>query len=118
MSSVGTNKPELVDPVAQLQAKSDPPSVGAWAQEDVQGDLRPNLKQITIPFVEIMPYNPADSKPPANYTQDQVQAFYKSLIAGAPKGTVVVIAPSRHYAMLDQPEQFYAAVTQFLGSLR
>jgi pimeloyl-ACP methyl ester carboxylesterase len=117
MAAVGTNKPELVDPVAQLQAKSDPAAVGAWAQADVTSDLRPNLKAITVPFVEIMPYNPADSKPPVAYTQDQVLAFYQSLIAGAPKGSVVAIAPSRHFAMLDQPEAFYAAVTQFLGSL-
>lgn len=118
MASVGTNKPELVDPVAQLQAKSDPAAVGAWAQADLSTDLRPNLKAISIPFVEIMPYNPADAKPPAAYTQEQVLAFYQSLIAGAPKGSVVAIAPSRHFAMLDQPDAFYGAVTQFLASLR
>lgn len=64
-----------------------------------------------------MPYNPVDAKPPMNYTQEQTLAFYQSLIAGAPKGSVVAISPSRHFAMLDQPDAFYAAVTQFLASL-
>ena len=117
MASIGTNKPELVAPTAELEVKSDPAAVAAWSQADLTADLRPNLSRIAIPFLEVMPYEPADAKPPTNYTQDQVQAFYTSLIAGAPKGSVVAIAPSRHFAMLDQPEQFYAALTQFLGSL-
>jgi pimeloyl-ACP methyl ester carboxylesterase len=117
MASIGTNKPELVDSTAALEAKSDPKAVGAWAQEDVDADLRPGLSKIAIPFVEIMPYDAADAKPPTNYTQAQVQAFYESLIAGAPSAKVVAIAPSRHFAMLDQPEAFYAAITQFLASL-
>jgi pimeloyl-ACP methyl ester carboxylesterase len=117
MASVGTNKPELVDSTAALEAKSDPKAVGAWAQADLESDLRPGLAKITVPFVEIMPYDPADQKPPTNYTQDQVKQFYQQLIAAAPKGSVVAIAPSRHFAMLDQPDAFYAAITQFLGSL-
>jgi pimeloyl-ACP methyl ester carboxylesterase len=117
MASIGTDKPELVDPTAALEATSDPKALAAWVQADLDADLRPNLNRITIPFVEIMPYEPADAKPPMNYTQDQVQAFYQSLIAGAPKATVVVIAPSRHFAMLDQPDAFYAALKRFLGTL-
>jgi pimeloyl-ACP methyl ester carboxylesterase len=117
MGTIGTNKPELVDPTAELEAKSDPAAVGAWAQADLDTDLRPDLSKIAIPFVEIMPYDAADAKPPVSYTQAQTLAFYQSLIAGDPKGSVVAIAPSRHFAMLDQPDAFYAAVTQFLGSL-
>jgi pimeloyl-ACP methyl ester carboxylesterase len=117
MGAVGTNQPGLVDSTAALEAKSDPKAIAAWAKEDLETDLRPGLSKIAIPFVEIMPYNPADAKPPANYTQAQTQAFYESLIAGAPQGKVVAIAPARHFAMLDQPEAFYAALTQFLASL-
>jgi pimeloyl-ACP methyl ester carboxylesterase len=115
MASVGTNKPELVDSTAQLMAKSDPKAVGAWAQADIQDDLRPGLVKVTIPFLEIMPFDPS---PPQQYTQDQLQQFYQHLIIDAPKATVVAIAPSKHFAMLDQPDAFYAAITQFLGSVR
>jgi pimeloyl-ACP methyl ester carboxylesterase len=118
MASVGTNKPELVDSTAALEAKSDPKAVGAWAQADLESDLRPGLVKITVPFVEIMPYDAADQKPPTNYTQDQVLQFYQHLINDAPKGSVVAIAPSRHFVMLDQPDAFYAAITRFLGSVQ
>jgi pimeloyl-ACP methyl ester carboxylesterase len=114
MASVGTNKPELVDPTAQLMAKSDPKAVGAWAQADIQDDLRPGLVKVTIPFVEIMPFDPT---PPQQYTQDQLQQFYQHLIIDAPKATVVAIGPSKHFAMLDQPDAFYADLTRFLGTL-
>jgi pimeloyl-ACP methyl ester carboxylesterase len=117
MGTIGTNKPELVDSTAQLQARSDPKAVAAWVQEDLTSDLRPQLGKITIPFLEIMPYNSADAKPPMAYTQEQTLGFYKSLIAGAPKATVVAVAPSRHFVMLDQPEMFYKAVTDFLSSI-
>lgn len=113
MATIGTNKPDLVEPTAQLQARSDPKAIGAWMQEDLTNDLRPNLPRITIPFLEIMPY---ESNP--TYTQEQTLAFYKSLVAGAPKATVVPIAPARHFVMLDQPDAFHKAVTQFLSSIR
>jgi len=117
MASIGTDKPELVDPTAALEATSDPKALGAWVQADLDADLRPHLGRITIPFLEIMPYEPADAKPPMNYSQDQVLAFYRSLLDGAPHAEVVAIAPSRHFAMLDQPEAVDAALTRFLGSL-
>lgn len=113
MTTIGTNKPELVEPTARLQARSDPKAMGAWMQEDLTNDLRPGLAKVTIPFLEIMPYEPNPT-----YTQEQTLAFYKSLVAGAPKATVVAITPSRHFVMLDQPESFYKAVTQFLASIR
>jgi pimeloyl-ACP methyl ester carboxylesterase len=117
MASIGTDRADLVDPTAALEATSDPKAIAAWASEDMNADLRPDLGKISIPFVEVMPYEPADAKPPYAYTQAQVTAFYQSLIGGAPKASVVAIAPSRHFAMLDRPDAFYAALTQFLASL-
>ncbi len=117
MQTIGTNKPELVEPTAQLEAKSDPKAVAAWLKEDLACDLRPALHKITIPFLEIMPFQPADSTQPMAYTQEQTLAFYKSLIAGAPKATVVAISPSRHFVMLDQPQAFQNAVAEFLTRL-
>jgi pimeloyl-ACP methyl ester carboxylesterase len=117
MATIGTNKPELVDAVATLAARSDPKAVAAWLREDLTTDLRPNLGKISIPFLEIMPYNAPDAKPPMVYTLDQTLAFYKSLVAGAPKVTVVAIEPSRHFVMLDQPDAFYKELGKFFSSV-
>jgi pimeloyl-ACP methyl ester carboxylesterase len=115
MKTIGTNKPELVEPAAHLAARSDPKAIAAWMQEDLTCDLRPNLGKITIPFMEIMPYDPKQASP---YTQEQTLDFYKSLVAACPKATVVAIAPSRHFAMLDQPEAFHKAIAQFLAAMK
>lgn len=117
MSAMGTNKSELVEPVARLQARSDPKAMGAWLREILTTDLRPNLAKATVPILEIMPHDPADANRPPATTQEQKLALYKSLLADAPKATVVAVAPARHFVMLDQPELFYKAVEQFLSSL-
>jgi len=117
MAAVATNQPSLVDVMAADAARSDAKSIGEWASEDALTDLRPALNRIDIPFVEIMPYDPSDAVPPTNYTQAQTQAFYESLLAGAPTARVVAIAPARHFVMLDRPEAFDAALIQFLTSV-
>jgi pimeloyl-ACP methyl ester carboxylesterase len=117
MSTTGTNRPELVDATATLLARSDAKAVAAWMHELIVADLRPDLPGVTIPFLEIMPYQPPAAGQSPAYTQEQTLAFYKSLIAGAPKATVTAIAPSRHFVMLDQPEAFYDALAKFLGSV-
>lgn len=115
MSTIGTNRAELVGPAATLATKSDPKAIAGWVQEDLTNDLRPNLGKIAIPFLEIMPYDPKQGSP---YTQEQTLAFYKSLVANAPKVTVVPIAPAFHFVMLDQPEAFCKAVKQFLSAIK
>jgi len=119
MSTFGTIDSALVDPTATLEAKSDPKAVAAWFQEDITSDLRPDLAKITIPLLEIMPYYAPDhTHPPLQYTQAETLAFYQSLLAGAPQAKVVPIPDARHFAMLDQPAAFYAAVEKFVASLK
>jgi len=119
MSTFGTIDPALVDPTATLEAKSDPKAVAAWFQEDIATDLRPDLSKIAIPLLEIMPYyGPDHTHPPLQYTQAQTLAFYQSLLAGAPHADVVAIPDARHFAMLDQPAAFCAAVEKFTASLK
>jgi hypothetical protein len=113
MATVGTNKPEWIKPAARLEARSDPKAIAAWLREDLTTDLRPTLAKITIPFLEIMPYQPPEAHQPFAYTQDQTLAFYKSLLAGAPKATVIPIGPSRDFVMLDQPEAFKKPSARF-----
>jgi pimeloyl-ACP methyl ester carboxylesterase len=114
MRTVGTISPDLVDRAAKHLAQSDPVAIAAWTKEDLTTDLRPTLKNITLPILELMPYNPADKSP---YTQDQTLAFYKSLLAGAPHATVLPLTPARHFAMLDQSETFHKTLTTFLTTL-
>ena len=116
MSSFGIADATLVDPTAQLLSKSDPAASAAWLQEDVSGDWRPALREVTIPLVEIMPYYAPDhAAPPLNFTQDQTLAFYTSLLAGAPKLTVLAIPNARHFVMLDQPAVFDTTLDQALA---
>jgi pimeloyl-ACP methyl ester carboxylesterase len=117
MRTIGTRDASLVGTTAALEAKSDPKAVAAWLEEDLTADLRPNLSKISIPTLEIMPYDAAFY---ASFGLSEAAnlAFYRSLVAGAPYARVAVISPARHFAMLDQPDAFYALLTQFLSSLR
>jgi pimeloyl-ACP methyl ester carboxylesterase len=117
MQTIGTNRPEYVKAAARLEARSDPKAVATWLAEDLATDLRPGLANLTVPFLEVMPYNPADSKPPMAYTEEQALTLYRALVTGAPAATVVPIAPSRHFVMLDQPEALDQALTTFLAGL-
>jgi N-formylmaleamate deformylase len=103
----------LIDQVAELEGRSDPKGIAAWIDADLSHDLRPNLAQIAIPFVELMPY-----AEPSPYTQAQTLAFYQSLVAGAPHVTVVPIPNARHFAMFDQPQAVDDAITKFLTQVR
>jgi pimeloyl-ACP methyl ester carboxylesterase len=38
-------------------------------------------------------------------------------MAGAPKVEVLTVAPARHFAMIDQPQQVNDAIRNYLGSL-
>ncbi len=110
MATIGTTDASFAPVLGDLVAKSDPKAVGAWAAADLNADLRPGLSKITIPFEEIAPY-----AAPSPYSESDTLAFYKMLVAGAPKAQVVSISPARHYVMLDQPAKFDAALTQFLS---
>lgn len=114
MRTIGTREKSLVEPTAVLEARSDPKAVAAWLQEDLTTDLRPSLSKITIPVLEIMPYDP-DFYASVGLTEAQTLAFYRSMLSGAPAAKVETIAPARHFAMLDQPDAFYALLTQFLA---
>jgi pimeloyl-ACP methyl ester carboxylesterase len=43
--------------------------------------------------------------------------YYKSLMMGTPKVTVVPVSPARHFAMLDQPKQVNDAIRAYLKGL-
>lgn len=112
----GVIDPALADQLADLEARSDPGATAEWLREDLGSDLRPDLAKITVPLLEIAPFNQPDLANSLNpYTADQKAQYYQSLLAGAPKLQVVSLAPARHFAMFDQPQQFFAIVDAFLA---
>lgn len=108
---------------AKLTGKSDPVATGEYAAEDYAADYRPGLKQVSVPVLEISPYNAPDFKmaatrsgQPVMSAQDK-EGFYGKLIANAAHAKVVTIAPSRHLVMLDQPRKFLHVLDGFLSDL-
>jgi pimeloyl-ACP methyl ester carboxylesterase len=107
-----------IESIARLAARSDPKATARWMQDDVALDLRPQLSTITIPVLEIAPFD-AQSDParPAKIASAEAkQAYYASLLAGDPSAAVAVIEPSRHFVMYDQPRKLHAVIVRFLRS--
>ncbi len=115
----GVLDPALAPQLAELEARSDPAAVAQWLKEDMTTDLRADLPRISVPLVEIAPYNAPDvTGSPNPYTEDQKVAYYRTLLAGAPHVQVLSISPSRHFATIDQPDRVFAIIDAFLSSTR
>lgn len=115
--------PCTIDPAVDarylpLIARSDQATSAAYLREGVHADLRPGLKHITVPVLEISPYYAPDfSEPPMKITEAEKTAWYERQLAGAPDARVVSISPSRHCVMFDQPEKLDRAIAEFIGRL-
>lgn len=116
MRTIGVLDMAKADALAQLTARSDPASVGAWAADVLTLDLRPGLKAIQTPVLAIVPYFDLDGAQ-QNLTPAGKADYYRALMEGTPKLQVVTVAPARHFAMFDQPEAVTAAIRTFLGTL-
>jgi pimeloyl-ACP methyl ester carboxylesterase len=78
--------------------------------------LSPGLKNIQAPVLVISPYFDADGGQ-QGLTANAKADYYRSLLQGAPKVEVVTVAPARHFAMIDQPQQVNDALRKYLASL-
>jgi pimeloyl-ACP methyl ester carboxylesterase len=116
MRTIGVLDMAKADALAQLTARSDPASVGAWAADVLTLDLRPGLKTIQAPVLTIVPYLDLDSTQ-QGLTPAAKADYYRALMEGTPKLQVVTVAPARHFAMFDQPQAVIAAIRTFLGTL-
>lgn len=113
-----------VERVATHAAKSDPAATAAYARDLFASDIRPQLKNLTVPALELAPVPTV----PAPYEGSQAgtlssaeraesyRVYYASLLAGAPKLRVVPISNSLHFAMIDQPKATYAAISAFVDT--
>jgi pimeloyl-ACP methyl ester carboxylesterase len=116
MRTIGVLDMSRADALAQLTARSDPASVGAWAADVLTLDLRPGLKAIQAPVLAIVPYLDLDSAQ-QGLTPAGKADYYRALMDGTPKLQVAIVAPARHFAMFDQPDAVIAAIRTFLGTL-
>lgn len=105
--------------VAHLAATSDPKATAQWMHDDLLLDTRAQLAAITIPVLEITPFDPKlDPFGPAKIASaQQKQAYYASLLKGDATAKVQVIEPSRHFIMYDQPQALQAAMASFLSGI-
>ena len=111
--------PQDVAQAAPLTARSDPKASGAWMEQDMAMDLRPQLNAITTPVLEITSFDPTfDPKGPGHIASTaQKQAYYASLLAGDSTAKVEVVDNSRHFIMYDQPQALHSDIAQFIGTL-
>jgi len=116
MRTIGVMDMGKADDIALLTGRSDPASVGQYAADDLELDLRPGLKDIQAPVLVIAPYFDADAAQ-QGLTANAKADYYRSLMQGTPKVEVVTVAPARHFAMIDQPQQVNDAIRKYLGSL-
>lgn len=95
----------MAAPVRQRMPAAAPEQfVARYMAGDLAADLRPGLKHVNVPILEISPYNAPDfSQPSMAMSEAQGTAYDESLRANAPDATVVSISPARHFVMLDQP---------------
>jgi pimeloyl-ACP methyl ester carboxylesterase len=118
MRAVGVVDMGKADDLAKLTGRSDPASVAQYMADDLVLDLRPGLKNIAAPVLVIAPWFDLDNTVQGQtITQDIKRDYYRGLMAGTPKLDVVTVAPARHFAMIDQPQQVNDAIRKYLGSL-
>lgn len=95
--------------VAAWMAKADMRVSAQSMYEDLQTDLRPQLKGVATPITVLVPWTAARGG------EAPVVDLYKREYAGAANVTVKGVGDSGHFIMLDQPEAFRAALTAFLA---
>ena len=103
-----TAKPESKAKVTSWVLAANPKVAAEAMAEDLTTDLRPEVGAIAAPITLVHP-SAALGKDAA-----ATDSFYRTQYAGAKRITFVPVADSGHFVMLDQPEDFAAAVRDFL----
>lgn len=101
--------PEGLKAATQWAAASDKSVVARAMYEDMTTDLRPRLHEIKAPVTMLYPWDALTGMP-----QAAVDGLYRENFASLPNKTMVRIANSFHFIMLDQPDAFAAQVDAFL----
>jgi pimeloyl-ACP methyl ester carboxylesterase len=95
-----------VDEVEPLAARTDPSAVRAWMRAALTLDLTPELQRVRVPLTVIIPFDP-DIDPYQGFQSAEAKlAAYARWVAKVPNAKVILITPSRHFVMFDQPVNF------------
>lgn len=116
MRTAGVRDMEQADQLAQLTSRSDPVAAGTYIAEVLALDLRPHLNAITAPILVLVPYFDQDPMD-ARSTQDAKVAYYRSLLAGAPRVQALPVPDARHFIMFDQPQVLNTILRAYLKGL-
>ena len=113
-------EPQNVKTALRVAEGANIAATAAYMQEMMSADLRPALSKITVPLLEIGPFD-ASVDPQNPYvtmkTLAEKQAYYQQLLKNDPTAEVRMVNDSRHFIMLDQPTQLFSAIDAFLASL-
>jgi len=97
--------------VAAWTLTADPKVIGQVFYEVMTTDIRPALPGNTVPITMLYPIDKNGAFPAA-----AIEAVYIGSYAAAKNVTLKRIEDSRHFIMLDQPEEFLRAVKAFLAA--
>jgi pimeloyl-ACP methyl ester carboxylesterase len=95
-----------VDTVEPLAARSDPGAIIAWMRAALTLDPTPDLRHIRVPLTVMIPFDP-DIDPYQGFQSKEAKlAASVRWVAAVPNAKVILITPSRHFVMFDQPVTF------------
>jgi pimeloyl-ACP methyl ester carboxylesterase len=104
-----------VDAVEPLAARSDPGAIVAWMRAALLLDLTPDLQKIRAPLTVIIPFDPDIDPYQGFQTKEAKVGAYVRWVSKVPNAKVILIAPSRHFVMFDQPVKFEQALETALS---
>lgn len=116
MRGTGVVDMARADELAKLSANSDPKAVTRYMAEAMALDWRSALPAIAAPVLLMSPYFQPDAEQ-INLTEEAKSAYYRALMQGTPNVQIRSIAPARHFAMFDQPQQVNDAIAAFVAAL-
>ncbi len=102
--------PEHVETIKAWSRASDPSVTMRALFEDMVLDMRPGLAGLAVPIAVLFPDYVSPGLPP-----DATQIARETAYAPVPRKSVRIVAQSRHFIMLDQPEAFAEALDSFLA---
>jgi len=95
--------------ITQWATAVDLRSVAHAVYDDLTMDARPGLASLQVPITIVYAWDGQ------RLTAEQADQLYKAVYATVPHATLVPVAQSGHFVMLDQPEAFDRAVDAFLA---
>jgi pimeloyl-ACP methyl ester carboxylesterase len=116
MRGMGVIDMARADELARLTSRSDAAAVTKYMVDALALDLRAALPAIKAPVLVISPYFEPDAAQ-QQMTQQGKTEYYRALMKGTPKVTVVSVSPARHFAMFDQPQMVNDAIADYLKDL-